>query len=29
MTTPPFEITDRRLDVGTGEAAFTYRLGDD
>jgi hypothetical protein len=29
MTTPPFEITDRTLDVATGEAAFTYRLGDD
>jgi hypothetical protein len=29
MTTPPFEITDRSLDVRTGEAAFTYRLGDD
>ncbi|WP_409328630.1 hypothetical protein [Trujillonella humicola] len=29
MTVPPFEITDRTLDVTTGEAAFTYRLGDD
>ncbi|WP_051684328.1 hypothetical protein [Blastococcus sp. URHD0036] len=30
MTTPPpFEITDRSLDVATGEAAFTYRLGED
>ncbi len=31
MTDPtaPFEITDRSLDVRTGEAAFTYRLGDD
>ncbi|MGY1744424.1 hypothetical protein [Blastococcus sp. SYSU D00695] len=27
--TAPFEITDRTLDVATGEAAFTYRLGDD
>ncbi|MGY1740884.1 MULTISPECIES: hypothetical protein [unclassified Blastococcus] len=31
MTDPtaPFEITDRSLDLATGEAAFTYRLGDD
>jgi hypothetical protein len=29
MTVPPFEITDRALDVATGEARFTYRLGDD
>jgi hypothetical protein len=31
MTDPtaPFEITDRSLDVATGEAAFGYRLGDD
>jgi hypothetical protein len=29
MTASPFEITDRTLDVATGEAAFSYRLGDD
>ncbi|SEO65095.1 hypothetical protein [Trujillonella endophytica] len=31
MTDPtaPFEITDRTLDLATGEAAFSYRLGDD
>ncbi len=31
MTDPsaPFEITDRALDVATGEARFSYRLGDD